>query len=188
MVNETGIFNKTAGALNDVFSSIISRFVVAVVIILLGFIVGKLLGKLVQRLLHEIKLNKLVKNLFGLRMSLEEFIGIIVTFACYMTGILLGLVQIGITATVLHVLLFLVALFVLMTIYVEIVDFVPNFIAGIYIHRKKFMKEGETIKIGNVTGKIMVINLTETLLETKDKDQLYIPNRVLRNKVIRKKA
>ena len=66
----------------------------------------------------------------------------------------------------------------------SIKDFMPNMFAGFFIHQKRFIKEGDIIKVDNIKGKIVHVNLVETTIETKQGDIIYIPNSLLTKKTI----
>ena len=66
-------------------------------------------------------------------------------------------------------------------------DFIPNLVAGIYIHQKKLFLVGDTINIKDIEGKILKTDLTETVVITKDKDTIFIPNSIIiKYKLIKK--
>ncbi len=67
-------------------------------------------------------------------------------------------------------------------------DLIPNITAGILLHHRKIINKNDNITVKDISGKIIDITLTETKLETKNKDIVIIPNLVLiKNIVTRKK-
>jgi small-conductance mechanosensitive channel len=186
-MNETGILENSVNTLNTFFSGLISKFIVAIIIILLGFIIGKLLGKLVQKLLLDMKFNNIVKNAIGFKVSASEFIGRLITTISYIISIFIALLQLGITATIFQILLGLLFILVLVTMYIELVHFFPNFLANVFLVRRDLVKEGDMIRIGTVAGKVMEVNLTETMIEAKNGDIIYVPNELLRKNLFQRK-
>ena len=61
-----------------------------------------------------------------------------------------------------------------------------NMFAGLFIHQKRFIKEGDILKVDNTEGKVVHINLVETKIETKQGDIIYIPNSLLTKKTVMK--
>src|SRR3990167_2237062 len=64
-------------------------------------------------------------------------------------------------------------------------EFVPNVVAGFMIYRKNRFKEGDYIKVKDIEGKVVHVNLVETRIKTKGKDIVYIPNSMLSREIIR---
>ncbi len=100
----------------------------------------------------------------------------------------MALSQLGLTTTVLHMISAAVIVIVIISIFLSIKDFVPNFMAGIFIHRKGFVNEGDKIRVKGVEGRIIHLNLVETRIKTKKGDVIYLPNVLLtRNEVVKLK-
>jgi len=165
------------------FSGFMSKIVVSVVIILIGFVVGRIAGRLVQGILHELELNKILEKA-GFRISFEEIIGNFVSYFIYFITVIMALNQIGITTMILNIISGGIILIVIISLVLAFKDYIPNMISGIFIHQKRFINVGDTIKVNDLQGKIIHINLVETHIETKDKDIIYIPNSLLTKKSI----
>ena len=167
---------------------LINKFVVAIVIIFIGFILGRLLGKFLEKLLHEFELNKLIKEATGFKISLAEILNLIVRYFVYFIFIVMALNQIGITTIVLNMITGAVFIIIILSIFLGIKDFIPNFIAGLAIHRKGFVKQGDKIKLNGMQGKIEQISLVQTSIKTAKGDLIFIPNSLLtKSKVIKLK-
>ena len=91
------------------------------------------------------------------------------------------------TSSILYIIAAMIMVIIIFSVAISIKDFIPNIIAGIYIHKKKLFKEGDNIKIDNIEGKVQQITLTEIMLITKKGDQVHIPNSILAKKKITKK-
>ncbi|MFC1801656.1 mechanosensitive ion channel domain-containing protein [Nanoarchaeota archaeon] len=178
MSNTTNILSKGGYYVESLFSGFLSKLVIAVVILLVGFIIGKLFGRLVQKVLHEFELDRIVEKT-GLKMTLESLIGTLVSFLIYFIAIIMALNQLGLTTIILYIILGGAILLILVSIILGVKDFIPNMIAGFFVHKKGLFKEGNKIKVKGVEGKIKKISLIETEVETAKKDLILIPNSLL---------
>jgi len=114
------------------------------------------------------------------RMSLDnsELIGSVTNFFILIITFIIALTQLKIETEILtNILLILIAsigLGVSIAFGVGAKDIFKNIIAGVYL--SKAVREGETIKINNIEGKIIFIGTILTKIETKDKEEITIPN------------
>jgi len=173
MVNATSIF--TTQIFGVVLSKLLMKIIVAAVILLLGFIIGRIVGRLVHRALHEIELNESLKKA-GIKLALEDVISHFMTYLIYFVAIIWALSELGLSTMVLSIIFIAIIVIVIVSILLALKDFIPNFFAGLFIHRKEFIKKGNWIKINGVEGKIKKIGLVETEVQTKNKDVVYVPN------------
>jgi len=168
------------------FSQRIMGLIAAVVIILLSLIIGRVLEHLIIKLLHELDTNKILKQ-HGIRVPVEELLGVIVKYIVYILGIIFALNQLGLTRLILNIILFSFLLLILAFIILAVKDFIPNVIAGLYIRQKNKIKPDDFIKVNNTEGKVMAVDLIETKIKTKDNDTIFIPNSILiKSKIIKK--
>ena len=172
----------------ELITPLVNKSVIALIIIFIGFILGRIVSKFLERALHEIELNKLMKDATGLKISLEEVCEVIVRYFIYFIFIIMALNQIGITTIVLNMITGAIFILIILSIFLGIKDLVPNFIAGLVIHRKGFIKPGDKIKVNTTQGKIQKISLVQTSIKTKKGDIIFIPNSLLtKHKVIKLK-
>ncbi|MBN2881182.1 mechanosensitive ion channel [Candidatus Woesearchaeota archaeon] len=162
--------------IDSALSNIMTKFLVGTLIILIGFIVGKLLGKIIEKILAELELNKIVKKISGVSISLEHIISSFTSYFIFFLSIIMALNQIGITTDVLNILSAAVMILIVLSVFLGIKDFVPNFIAGLHISQKEMFKVGDTIKFKEIRGKVVQINLVDTVVSTQSDDLIYIPN------------
>lgn len=182
------IVDKGFNLLDGLFAGIISKFVVATIILLIGFIFGKLIGKLFLSILKEMKIDKAVKKAVGINIPIEDILSSFLTYFIYFVTIIMALNQMGLTTDILNIISAAIMIVIILSIFLGIKDFIPNAISGIIIHNKGFLKKGDNIKIDNLEGKIININLIETKIETKEGDIISIPNlNLTKNKVIKRK-
>lgn len=157
-------------------SSLWARLTLAVIILLIGFIIGKLLGRLTQKVLHQFEVDVAFKKAVGVNMVVEGFLGGFITYFIYFIAVIMALNQLGLTTPVLYMISGSIMLIVIVALLLAIKDFIPNFFAGFFIFRKNIVNVGDRIRIGNIEGKVIEVGLIETKVETKNKDQVFIPN------------
>jgi small-conductance mechanosensitive channel len=173
-------------SLADIVNVILSRFAVAFVILLIGLAAGKLLGKLIQKVLQEIDLDKTIKEAVRIRVPLTDIISTGVTYLIYFIAIVMALDNLGVATQVLNIISIGVLIILILFIFLGVKDFLPNALAGMFLHRKKFLHEGDRIRIDDVEGKIIYLNLVETRIETREGDIIYIPNSQMTTRKVRK--
>lgn len=179
---------KTIEFFRKIFSGIFIDITIAIIIILIGFIIGRVVGRLIQGLFHELELNNILKKATGIKVSFEEIAGRFVSYFIYFATIIMALDRIGITSTILYIIAGAIITIVIISLILAIKDFIPNVIAGFFIHQKRHFKEGDQIKVKDVEGKIVHINLIETRIKTKANDIIYIPNSLLTKNEVKVKG
>jgi len=170
---------------DKLFSGIFADILIAISILLIGFIIGRILKKLIKKGLHNIKLDQTLKKSMGLKVSLENFISIIVSYSVFLISIILSLNQIGVTAFILNVIAASIILLITISIILALKDLVPNFFAGIKIAQKEIVKPTDIISFDKITAKVIDITLTEIKLESKSGDIIFIPNSSLLKKTFK---
>ncbi|MFH1398924.1 MAG: mechanosensitive ion channel domain-containing protein [Candidatus Woesearchaeota archaeon] len=173
---------------SDFFSKVYSRFVVAIIVLLIGIIVGRLVGKILQKILAEFEVDKVVKKTTHIRVSVEEIITGFVTYFIYFVAIIMSLDQLGVTTTVLHIVSLGIIVIVIASILLGVRDILPNVVSGFFIFQKRFIKKGDKIKVGEVEGVVVEVNLVETRIKTKKGDIIYVPNSLLMKQEVVKLA
>ena len=114
------------------------------------------------------------------RMSLDnaELIGTVTNFFILIITFIIALTQLKIETEILtNILLILIASIgfgVAIAFGVGSKDIFKNIIAGVYL--SKALREGEQIKINNIEGKIIFIGTIMTKIETKNHEELSLPN------------
>ena len=174
-----GIFTDTFAYVSNLLSSLATKIIVAVVILLIGFILGRVLGRLTQKGLHELELDRVLKQGAGITVSSEKIIGSFIKYFTYFIFIVMALNQLGLTTTLLNMVSGAVLLVIILSIFLGIKDFVPNLLAGAVIYRKRLVTEGDRIKVRGVEGKVISIDLLETKVETRKKDIIHLPNSLI---------
>lgn len=173
--------------LDIIVSGNLNRAVAAVVVLLISFLVARFLGNLTARILSELNTNKILKESFGVRAPIEQVIGRVVYYLVLLIGIIIALNQLGLSKIILYIILTIISIIIVSFIILALKDFVPNVFASIWIHQKKIIEIGDNIEFKDVYGKVTEISLTETKIETKDKETVLIPNSLLLKEKIKKR-
>jgi len=172
-------FSENMRFLKDIFTGGVVQFLIAVTTLIIGFIIGKILGKLIEKLLNSVNVNSSLKRSAGITYPISEIIGIIISYCVYAITVLLVLKQLHLTDQVVNIVIIITLVIIIVSIILGAKDFTPNFMAGIMLHTKKYLEEGDLIKFRDVEGKVIRISMLETLLETKSKEIIYVPNSLL---------
>ncbi len=168
----------------SVFSSFYTKFILAIITLFFGVIIGRFAGKLLHRILNELEIDRIIKKTTVIKFSVEEVISSFFTYSIYFVTIIMALNQLGITTTVLEIIVIIILLIIVLSILLGVRDFIPNIISGVFICQKRFLKEGDKVKIGDVEGEIVKVSLTETMIRTKSDDMIYMPNSILTKKEV----
>lgn len=179
------VFNP--GLLSSKISDLTLNLIAAIVILLVGLVVGRFLGNLTRKVLHELELDRLLKEQTRFKIPLEQFLASLVKFIVYFIVVILALEQVGLQTAVLNIILVIILLILMVFIILSIKDFIPNLVAGLFLHQKRNIKAGERIEVKNIEGEVLNISLIETKIRTRNGDIVYIPNSVLTKHVVIKK-
>ena len=173
----------------SIFKGVLSNFILAVTIILIGFIMGRIIGRIIRRFLHEVEVDALFRRTTKFKISIEEILSGLASFFVYFVTVIMALNQLGLTTTILYIISAGVVVLIILSIFLSVKDFIPNLIAGIFIHEKRNVKKGDYIQFKDIGGKIIDINLVETKIETNRGDLLFIPNaHLMKTEFIKRKG
>ena len=168
------------------FSKLVVSLVAAIVILLIGLVIGRFLGNVVRRILRELELSKILKE-ERVKFPLEEVLSNGVKYIIYFIAVVLALNQVGLTSAIINILLGIIFVLIIIFIVLAFKDFIPNVMAGFFSHQRRDIKEGDSIKVKNIEGKIIGINLVETKIKTKGGDTIYVPNSFLTKNDVKKR-
>ena len=172
----------------NLFSGFLQNIVIALITLLAGFIIARILGRLVTKVLNSIHLDKNLAKAANIKTSFEQLIGIAITYIVYFITVVIALNQLNATNLILNIVSIAIILLLLIAVILGIKDIMPNLIAGLFLHQRGFLKNGDRIKVKNIEGKIIHVNLFETRIEAKNKDTISIPNIMLmKNEVVKYK-
>ncbi|MBI2667173.1 mechanosensitive ion channel [Candidatus Woesearchaeota archaeon] len=168
--------------------NIIIRLIASVIILLIGFIIARLSSNLTKKILNELETNKILKEQAGVKIQVEEFLSSVIKYIIYFIAIIIALNQLGLTTKVLYALLITILVILVGFIILAFKDFIPNVVAGFMIYQKDKVKPGDVIRVKDIEGKVIHVDLIETRIKTKKNDIVYIPNSILnKNEVVKLK-
>jgi len=168
-------------------SQVLLNLVAAIAILLVGIIIGALVQKLIKKILHELEIDKVLKGQ-GINLPVEDFFSSVGKYAVYFIAVIWALSELGLATTVLHIILFTLLIILVIFVVLAFKDFIPNITAGLFIHQKNLLSEGEVVKIGSVEGKIVKIELTDTKIKAKNGDIILVPNSLItKSKIVKKR-
>lgn len=156
------------------FTPYLNDLVIFLLILFIGFLVGKILGRLVRKLLAEIKLDAFLRRSISWKVSMERSLGSITAGIIYLVTIILAFNAVGLTTIVLELLLAVVMLAIALGFLLALRDIVPNAASGLTLKRK--LREGMEIEMEGASGVVKEVTLLETIIETKSKEEIIIPN------------
>ncbi|MBW3015217.1 mechanosensitive ion channel [Candidatus Woesearchaeota archaeon] len=168
--------------LSELVSSFFESIVVAVVILFIGFIIAKIVSKIIQSGLKEIELNKILKNAGVKKVNLEKGISKIIFYFIIFFSVIMALNQLGIATTILNIIAAGAVILIVLTLVLAIKDFIPNAFAGLIMQKRGFFREGDYIKVDELEGRVVKINMTETEIQTDKGDLIFVPNSTLYKK------
>tara|TARA_Y100000310_G_scaffold95944_1_gene93716 strand:+ start:529 stop:1107 length:579 start_codon:yes stop_codon:yes gene_type:complete len=178
-ISNLGLMPDSVGDLNGLFSGFVSKLLIALIILFIGFVIGRLVGRLISRVLHEFELNKVLKKTTTMGLKLEEIISKLVTYLIYFLAIIWALETLSLAPVILYIISGAVLIIIILSILLSIKDFVPNFIAGLTIQKKRSLKPGDHIKVKDMEGEVVKVNMVEVSINNKHGDVIYIPNSML---------
>jgi small conductance mechanosensitive channel len=162
------------------------KIVVAAIVLLVGVIISRLVERLVHYILKQMEVNKVLLKA-GLPFALDETLSLTVKYALYFVTVVVTLNQVGLTTQIFNIVAAIVIVFVLVSMFLGVKDFIPNYWAGMYLYRKQVYKVGDRIIINNINGVVTRFTVLETTIKTDAGDMLYMPSSLLLHSQILKK-
>ena len=169
---------------NILFSPVFSKLIIFILIVGIGIIIARVLGKIIYELLHDVGLNKMIKRTTHLKISLERIISRFVVYFIYLITLITALTNIGVSTTALNIIIAAISITIILALFFVIKDFFPNIIASILIQKKDIIKPGDYIEIEGATGIVKEINSVETIVQSKKKKMIYMPNSLITKSLI----
>lgn len=158
------IINKLSGWLQELIR-MLPNILLAAIILVLGFFIAAAIRKLSKKLIGKISAHATLNNLFASIIYIT-FIGItlfvvlsILQLDKAVTSILAGAGIIGLALAF------------------AFQDIAANFISGIFISFRRPIRIGDVVKVGDYMGKVMDINLRDTIVKTFQGQMVIIPNK-----------
>lgn len=175
--------NKLA-FIKQTLEPVFTDVVLALIVLLFGIIVSRIVGKFIQTILHGFELNKTLKQRLNVQMRLEQFFGTTITYVLYFITLVLVLDILQLTGIIAYLAGVILITIIAMSILLSIKDFLPNFMAGLLLQRRKRARIGAHIQFRGIKGKIIQRTLLETRVETEKGDIFNIPNSLFMKEVM----
>ena len=168
------IFSQENGVLLPLWG-ILTHLFGAILIGIIGFFLSKAFGKAAKHVVHSLELKKQFRKA-GISFNPETMAENVVKYLGFLGTFIVALNYLGITPVILNIIFIGVIIVIILTLFLTLKDFVPNIIAGIHLIAINKLKKGDSIKVKDVSGKVMEISLTETTLLSKAGNKIIIPN------------
>lgn len=168
-----GLTDVVTSALNSFFA-FLPRLITALVIFLVGAFLARIIG------------DAIISMTAQSNISNGKVIGQAVRYSILVLVIILALDELGVQTTILTIIIIILIAAVALALAVAFGlgnrQLANGIMAG--FHAREEFKPGQTLVIGEYTGRLIRIGTTKTLLETKD-GQVSVPNVDLLDQVIR---
>ncbi len=171
-------FEKVKAFFNVSSQGFTIKLIAAISIVIVGLLIGYIASRLARKLLHELELNKVLKEQ-GVNIPLEELIASFVRYVVYFIALILALSELGLETIVFSIILGVILVVMVAFIILAFKDFIPNVTAGFFIHQQKFIKKGDRIRVRNSEGVVVHMDISETRLRLDNGDIVYIPNSLI---------
>ncbi|WP_207496674.1 mechanosensitive ion channel family protein [Aridibaculum aurantiacum] len=152
---------------------ILPNLALAALVLVVGFFLSKFIKRLSQKLMKRITHHEAVNNLFVsfiylLALSITLFVALsILNLDKAVTSILAGAGIIGLALAF------------------AFQDIGANFIAGIFLSFRRPLQIGDLVQTNDILGKVVTINLRDTVIRTLQGQYVIIPNKeIFQNKLM----
>ena len=170
------------------YSELLINLLGAFLILILGLIIAQIFSNILRKFLRGIGINTVLEEQLKVKMPLENYISALLKYLIYFVTIIIVLGKLAIPTKVLQIILIMLIILIVVFIVLAFKDWLPNIVSGFYLLRTQKIKNGEIIKIKDLKGKIIAINLLETKIETVNNEIIFIPNSNITNfEVIKEK-
>jgi len=126
--------------------------------------------------LHELDVNSGAKDMLGIQLALDELIGNMVSFVLYFGSIVAALFILGVATFAFNAVAVAILAILAVSVLFSLRDFVPNFLAGITIHSRRMVRQGDILEISGIRGKVLHVGSIDVKLVTKQSETLYVPH------------
>lgn len=144
---------------------ILPNLLLAVFVLLIGFFIAKWIRKLTLKIFKKISSNHTITNLFS------TFIYITALGIVFFTALSILKLDKAVTSILAGAGIFGLALAFAFQ------DIASNFISGIFISFRKPLHIGDIVSVKNYMGKVMEVNLRDTVIKTFQGKIVIIPNK-----------
>ena len=161
----TSLINDKLYSWSEALIKLLPNIVLAAVVMVIGFYIAKFIRKITSKLVHKISKNITLNNLFS-SIVYFSFIGIVLFTVLTILNLDKAVTSILAGAGILG-----------LALAFAFQDIAANFMSGIFISFRKPLKVGDIVQIKEYMGKVIEINLRDTLVETFQGKTVIIPNK-----------
>jgi len=162
------------------------KIVVAAILLLVGIIIARLAERFIHYMLRHMELNRALRKV-GMPFALEESVSLFVKYALYFVAFVVTLNQMGLASQALAIASVAVILVVIVSVFLGLKDFIPNYWAGIFLYRKQVYKIGDWIEVNGIEGQVTRFGVLDTTIKTRQGDVIYLPSSLLMHSQIQRK-
>ena len=162
------------------------NFVSAFFTLIFGWCLGAIFSNLLRKVLKEAGLDRVFERHLKMKLKLEKRLPAVVKYAFAAGGLVAALTHLGIPLVYLYWALGGIALATLAFIAVSFKDWIPNMLAWHTVVKAERIKVGDTLEVKGVKGRVMEVNLIETKIETAEGENIYVPNVILKEAVVKR--
>ncbi|MFT4313420.1 MAG: mechanosensitive ion channel domain-containing protein [Candidatus Woesearchaeota archaeon] len=159
-----------------IYDTFFTNIVIAVIILISGLVIGQVVKRLLLLTFSEFKLNEILQKTMNVQTKFDDLLSTIISWIIYIFAVLFALLQIGLSTIFVNILFIFVLILILVLLFLSLKDFIPNLIAGLIMHNKKYFRVGDTITLHLVEGKVDSFDLFQTIVKKKNNDLIYVPN------------
>ncbi len=168
-------------------NSITLNLIAAIVILIVGLIIGRFISNLTRKILNELEFDRILKEQARIKLPTTELISSIIKYVIYVIAIVLALNQVGLRSFILNIILTIIIVLLIIFMVLSLKDFIPNLVAGLFLHQKRNIQPGDFLQVNNIEGEVLSITLFETRIKSKNNEIVYIPNSLLTKNIVVKK-
>jgi small-conductance mechanosensitive channel len=161
----TNLINDKLYSWSEALIKLLPNIVLAAVVMVIGLYIAKFIRKIMSKLVDKISKNITLNNLFS-TIVYFSFIGIVLFTVLTILNLDKAVTSILAGAGILG-----------LALAFAFQDIAANFMSGIFISFRKPLKVGDIVQIKEYMGKVIEINLRDTLVETFQGKTVIIPNK-----------
>ena len=161
----TDLLNEKLVNWGEMIIKLLPNIVIAAIVLVIGLYIAKFVKKITLKLVSKISNNVTLNNLFS-SVVYFAFIGIVLFTVLSILNLDKAVTSILAGAGILG-----------LALAFAFQDIAANFMSGIFISFRKPLKVGDIVQIKDYMGKVKMINLRDTVIETFQGKSVIIPNK-----------
>lgn len=161
----TDLLNEKLVNWGEMIIKLLPNIVIAAIVLVIGLYIAKFVRRITLKLVSKISSNVTLNNLFS-SVVYFAFIGIVLFTVLSILNLDKAVTSILAGAGILG-----------LALAFAFQDIAANFMSGIFISFRKPLKVGDIVQIKDYMGKVKMINLRDTVIETFQGKTVIIPNK-----------